>query len=96
MTSGGGTVTFGAAGTSVTEAAWGAADIYHFNAGHGGATDTITGFRVGTDSLVFNGVSVTADVSKGGSSLLTLSDGTHINLVGVSAIAPGAMTVAHH
>ncbi len=86
LTSGGGSVTFGSGATSVTEAAWGGADIYQFNHGHGGGSDTITGFKVGVDSLVFNGVTVKSDVSAGGSTNLTLSDGTHLCLAGVASL----------
>ena len=85
LTSGGGTVTFGSGAASIYEASWGHADVYQFNAGHGGGNDTITGFKAGTDSLVFHGVSVTSDVSQGGSTNLTLSDGTHLCLAGVAA-----------
>ena len=87
LTSGGGTVTFGSGSASITEAGWGHADIYQFTAGEGGGHDTITGFKSGTDSLVFHGVSVTADVSSGGSTNLTLSDGTHVCLAGVASYA---------
>ena len=85
LTTGGATVTFGSGPSSVTEAGWGNADIYDFNAGHGGGSDTIAGFRAGTDSLVFGGVTVTANLSQNGSTLLTLSDGTHVTLLDVAA-----------
>ncbi len=86
LTSGGGTVTFGSGATSVVEAGWGGADVFQFNHGHGGGSDTITGFKVGVDSLVFNGVGVTSNVSSGGSTNLTLSDGTHLCLAGVASL----------
>ncbi len=86
LTSGGGTVTFGAGATSVVEAGWGNAVTYDFDSLHGGGSDIITGYRVGTDQLVFNGVTVTGDVSQGGSTKLTLSDGTHLSLVGVASL----------
>ena len=47
-------------------------------------TDSITGFRSGTDELNFNGVSVTGSTVQNGSTLLTLSDGTRVDLVGFS------------
>ncbi len=86
LTTGGGSVTFGSGAASVTEAAWGGADVYQFNHGHGGGSDTITGFKVGVDSLVFNGVSVKSEVSAGGSTNLTLTDGTHLCLAGVTSL----------
>jgi hypothetical protein len=90
----GGTVTFGSGATMVTEAGWGSADVYDFNAGHGGGSDTITGFKAGYDSLVFNGVSITGNTSHNGSTYLTLSDGTHVQLAG-TAVLTQALT-AHH
>jgi hypothetical protein len=86
LTAAGGVVTFGTSTTSVTEAGWGSADIYDINRAHGGGSDTITGFRVGTDSMVFNGVTVSGNVSQNGSTQLTMSDGTHILLVGVASL----------
>ncbi len=86
LTSGGGTVIFGSGATSVVEAGWGGADVFEFNHGHGGGSDTITGFKVGVDSLVFNGVGVTSNTSSGGSTNLTLSDGTHLCLAGVASL----------
>jgi hypothetical protein len=85
LTAGGGTVTLGPGTAMITEAAWGAADRYVFNSGAGGANDTIAGFRTGTDALVFNGVSVIGTNSMGGSTQLTLSDGTHVTLLGVAS-----------
>jgi hypothetical protein len=87
LSPGGGSVNFGSGATTVAQASYGAADLYTFTAGQGGGTDIITGFRPGTDQLVFNGVSVTNDVAVGGSTQLTLSDGTHVTLSGVAAFA---------
>jgi hypothetical protein len=80
----GGLITFGSGAASITESQYGQAVIYDFNAGHGGGTDSITGFRSGTDELNFNGVSVTGSTVQNGSTLLTLSDGTRVDLVGFS------------
>jgi hypothetical protein len=77
-------VVFGTGEAAITQAAWGGAVTYDFVAGHGGGNDVITGFRSGTDQLSFQGVSVTSDVVAGGSTLLTLSDGTHVTFVGVT------------
>jgi hypothetical protein len=82
MTSSGGVVEFGSGTTNVQEAGWGSADIFKFVAGHGGGTDTITGFREGTDSLVFSGLSVASESVSGGSTTLALSDNTSVLLAG--------------
>jgi hypothetical protein len=84
LTPAGGTVIFGGGHCAVTQAASGAAVIYDFIAGHGGGADTITGFRPGVDQLVFQGVHVTASVIAGGSTMLTLTDGTHVTFAGVA------------
>jgi hypothetical protein len=83
MTQAGGVVVFGTGAAAITQAEWGGAVTYDFVAGHGGGNDVITGFRTGTDQLSFQGVHVTSDVVAGGSTLLTLSDGTHVTFVGV-------------
>jgi hypothetical protein len=82
LTSGGGVVEFGAGTTNVQEAGWGAADIFRFVAGHGGGTDTITGFRAGTDKLAFVGVHVASETISGGSTTLSLTDHTALLLAG--------------
>jgi len=82
LTSGGGVLEFGAGTTNVQEAGWGAADIFKCVAGHGGGTDTITGFRPGTDSLVFAGVHVASETISGGSTTLHLTDTTTVLLAG--------------
>jgi hypothetical protein len=80
----GGTVEFGAGVTNAQIAGWGAGDLFQCVAGHGGGTDNITGFRAGTDTLQFNGVSVTSETFSGGSTKLSLSDHTTVNLIGFS------------
>ena len=52
-------------------------------AGQGGGTDTISGFRVGTDRLVLSGVGVASQTTVGGSTSLVLTDNTHLQLAGV-------------
>jgi hypothetical protein len=88
LTGSGATVTFGSGTSNIAEANWGQADIFDFTAGHGGGSDSISGFRTNTDHLVFKGVTITANVSQGGSTQLTLSDGTHVTLLGVAAYSP--------
>jgi hypothetical protein len=80
----GGTIELGPGATSVTEASYGGSDLYQFVAGHGGGSDLITGFRVGTDRLQFQGVSVASLRAAGGSTYLTLSDQTRVELIGVA------------
>ncbi|HEX3404880.1 MAG TPA: hypothetical protein VHT74_31595 [Acetobacteraceae bacterium] len=63
-----------------------------------GTADTISGFRLGTDSLDFAGyasaVSAMAQVTQEwdghGGSLLALSDGTRIDLAGIGQVTSGA------
>jgi hypothetical protein len=77
-------VVFGSGSASVTGGA--GAETYVFNAG-GGGKDTISGFKQGTDSLVFQGFAGNAVASGtivGGSTLLSLSDGTQIDIAGVA------------
>jgi hypothetical protein len=95
MGTSGGTVTMGSGATLVNEASWGSANVYDFDAGHGGGSDTITGFKAGYDSLNFNGVSVTSNTSSGGSTYLTLSDGTHVQLGGTQSVLTQALTLHH-
>lgn len=91
MTSGG-TVEFGTGTAAINEAGYGAAVTYDFVSGHGGGNDTITGFRIGTDQMSFQGVGVASSTETGGSTLMTLTDGTQVTLVGVA----GAGAFAHH
>ena len=77
-------VTFGGGTASVTGGA--GADSYVFQAGSHG-NDTITGFKQGKDSLRmvgFSGTGIASGTIVSGSTLLTLSDGTTIDLVGVA------------
>jgi len=77
-------VALGSAKTSVTGGT--GSDTYVFTSGADGA-DTISGFRQGTDRLVFNGFTGEAIASgtiTGGNTQLTLTDGTEILLAGVA------------
>jgi hypothetical protein len=95
LTRAGGVVVFGSGQAAITEAGSGSAVTYDFVAGHGGGSDTITGFNTGTDQLSFQGVSVVSDVATGGSTFMTLSDGTHVTFAGVTGVNANAY-VHHH
>jgi hypothetical protein len=86
LTPGGGAVQFGAGPTTVSEAGWGAADVYTFVAGHAAASDLITGFQVGTDRLILKGVSVASQNVLNGSDAIVFSDGSHLTLQGVTSL----------
>lgn len=88
LTNAGGVVTFGSGATSITEAGYGQSVIFDFASGHGGGNDTITGFRAGTDHLDLQGVTMSAETITGGSALVTLSDGTHLTLAGLTVMPP--------
>jgi len=80
-------VVFGSGSASVSGGA--GADTFVFTAGADGH-DTISGFQPGTDSLVFEKfgkVEISIGSVLGGSTMLTLADGTTIDLVGV--VLPG-------
>ena len=85
LNSGGSDIVFGSGTSTVHELGWGAADVYAFSAPQGGA-DTIQNFRAGTDSLQLGkGVSVTAESVVGGSTQMSLSNGTHLLLQGIQS-----------
>jgi hypothetical protein len=77
--------TFGSGKTTVN-ASGALSNTYHFNAGSGGGTDVIQGFKVGTDHLLFQGVTVQSQTVSGGADNILLSDGTHVQLVGVGLL----------
>jgi len=83
----GGSIQFGSGDATVNEWAWGAAVAYTCAAGHGGGVQVINGFRVGTDQLTLQGVSVQTLAIVAGSTLLTLTDGTSVQLAGIQASA---------
>ena len=81
----GGAITFGTGNTTVQVAHAGSGVLFDLVAGAGGADDLIKGFRVGTDKLALVGnVSVQSQSVSAGSANLLLSDGTHIQLAGVT------------
>ena len=70
----------------------GGASLLGFTAGSTGGTDTISGFRVGTDHLGLSGYARPASVTaQAGSTIVGLSDGTRIVLLGVTADAMAAL-----
>ena len=88
MGTGGGEVTFGIGNTTVQVAGSGKGVLFDFVAGAGGATDLIKGFRIGTDKLVLNGgIGVQSQGISAGSVNLLLTDGTHVQLAGVTSTA---------
>ncbi len=84
----GGEVTFGTGNTTVQVAGWGSGVLFDFVAGAGGGVDLIKGFRVGTDKLALvGGVAVQSQSVIGGSASLVLTDGTKVQLAGVTTTA---------
>ncbi len=80
-------VVFGTGAASVTAGA--GTDTYVFQSGQDG-NDTISGYRAGQDVLSFKGFSgtaITAGAAIGGSTVLTLADGTRVTFAGV--VLPG-------
>ncbi len=77
-------VTFGSGAASVTGGS--GTDTYVFTSGAAG-TVTITGFKQGADELKyagFVGPAVASGTITGGNTVLTLSDGTSVDLIGVA------------
>lgn len=93
LTPGGGDLVLGAGQITVQEAGWGLPAVFHCRAGAGGGAATIAGFRPGIDQLSLEGVAVAARQIVGGSLNLTLSDATHLTLLGVTDLA-GALAGA--
>ena len=94
--SGADTLLAGSGSASVTVGSGSA--MFDFVAGHGGGTATITGFDASKDHLALFGYGSgeaghalqTASVS-GGNTALTLSDGTHITLLGVGNLGGASL-----
>ena len=81
LSTGGATVEFGGGSTNAI-ISYGAPDIFQAVSGHGGGSNSITGFRAGIDMLSLQGVSVTAETVGTSSTTLVLSDNTQITLAG--------------
>ncbi len=88
-------IQFGSGTSLVSEGGYGNADIYSFLVGHGGGADIISGFRAGIDQLKLTGVSVVTEQARGGSTYLTLSDHTSIQLTGfINTLALGVHAIS--
>jgi Ca2+-binding RTX toxin-like protein len=70
----------------------GGADIFEFTNGLGGASNVIEGFVPGADTISLNGFSSYSSALVNGSEVITLSDGTHIELSGISSMSGVAIT----
>jgi hypothetical protein len=81
--SGGNDIVFGSGTTNISSYT-GPANLYELVAGKGGGTDVISGFRLGTDHLKLEGVTVASKNVTAGSANFVLSDNTHLKLVGVT------------
>jgi Ca2+-binding RTX toxin-like protein len=65
----------------------GGSDVFSFTNGLSGGSDTVANFNVGNDKILLNGYSgYTANVVNG-SEVISLSDGTHIQLTGITSMA---------
>ena len=85
VSSAGGSITFGAAATTVVEAGFGAGVVYNLIGGSGGGANVITGFRAGIDKLSMQGnLAITSAVSGRGITTFRFNDGTSLQLNGVA------------
>ena len=92
VTGGRGDYVQGGSGASTVYAGLGSNTLV-FLAGHGGGTELVNGFKVGTDRLALRGfggggtqAGVTSTQVVGGSTILTLADNTRITLAGVGSL----------
>ena len=83
----GANVQFGSGTSEVQITGWGVGDTFSFLAGQGGGSDIISGFRAGTDALLFKGVGIASETVASGSTNLVLSDGTQVTLAGFTDTA---------
>ena len=83
VSSAGGSVTFGTGNTTVHEAQWGAPVTYTIT-GTSGGTQTISGFRPGTDVLRLAGIGVARVSSSNGGTTLFTTAGARLVLQDVS------------
>jgi hypothetical protein len=89
LQSGTATVIDGAGSLAVTVGSAMSAVDFRFQAGHGGGTEVITGFRNGKDLFDLQGVSISRQSIGGGSTQIYLTDGTHVTLQGVAVTLHG-------
>ncbi len=85
----GGGIEFGSGSTTVREAGWEIdPTTYLFAQGRGGGTDVIDGFIAGTDKLSLGaGVTLSSTSVVNGSAMIRLSDGTSVQLGGITNTA---------
>ncbi len=83
-------------GTTATVS--GAANDYYFGAATGARQDVIHNFNLSRDSLTVTGAADTISgvFASGGNSLVTLSDGTVIQLMGINAASISSLTGSSH
>ncbi len=84
-------VVFGRGNATVTGGA--GRDLFTFLNGSAGGSDVISGFKVGTDQIQLFGYGAdpARTAANGGSTVVTLSDGTTITLVGVTQLAANSI-----
>ena len=74
-------------GTGNATMGGGGADIFGFTNGLGGASNVIEHFVTGLDTISLNGFSSYSSALVNGSEVISLSDGTHVELAGVTSMS---------
>ncbi len=85
-------IVFGSGNSSVFAGA--GTDLYTVVNGKGGGTDTIVDFKVGRDAVLLSGYGANAVAGKqvaGGSTVVSLTDGTHLVFSGVTNLNAGSL-----
>ena len=91
-------ITFGSGNANVEVGS--AAELFNFVAGQGGGSALVRGFDAGQDMVRLAGfgaggaAAVAAQASSGGSTALTLPDGTHVVFAGLAALSPANVVFA--
>ena len=66
-------------------------DVFAANDSYAGGSDLIIGFKNGIDHIALRGYASAPEIAvRGGNTTITLSDNTHITLVGVTSLGPNA------
>jgi hypothetical protein len=87
MQGGAGADTFLGGAGSATMAGGTGADLFSFTNGLGGGQDVITGFNAARDQIQLHGYGGYTAALVNGSEVLTLSDGTRLELVGIGSLS---------